>query len=96
MNNNKVKDKQQRQIERPYPFERFASVRSYKSFDFLKKDPKHMSGSCIYDSNANIDMGNSGCHGIEYDQTGKRYTFWVRTYFDEFKNAVNCYIDGLE
>lgn len=40
MNNNKVNDKQQqRQIQRPYPFERFASVRSYTSFDFLKKDP---------------------------------------------------------
>ena len=37
--NNKVNDKQQRQIPRPYPFERFASVRSYTGFDFLKKDP---------------------------------------------------------
>jgi len=39
MNNNKVNDKQQRQIQRSYPFERFASVRSYTGFDFLKKDP---------------------------------------------------------
>lgn len=38
-NNNKVNDKEQRQIQRPYPFERFASVRSYTSFDFLKNDP---------------------------------------------------------
>ena len=39
MNNNKVNDKQQRQIQRSYPFERFASVRSYTGFDFLKNDP---------------------------------------------------------
>lgn len=50
----------------------------------------------MIDSNANIDMGNVGCHGIEYNQTEKRYTFWIRTYFDDFKKAVNCYIDGLE
>ena len=50
----------------------------------------------MIDSNAKIDMGNIGCHGIEYNQTDIRYVFWVRTYFDEFKKAVNCYIDGLE
>lgn len=50
----------------------------------------------MIDSNANIDMGNVGCHEIEYNQTEKRYTFWIRTYFDDFKKAVNCYIDGLE
>ena len=38
-NNNNVNDKQQRQIQRSYPFERFASVRSYTGFDFFKKDP---------------------------------------------------------
>jgi dipeptidyl aminopeptidase/acylaminoacyl peptidase len=35
---NKLADKQQQQQGR-YPFERFASVRSYTGFDFLKKDP---------------------------------------------------------
>jgi hypothetical protein len=50
----------------------------------------------MIDSNARIDMGNIGYHGIEYNQTEKRYTFWVRTYFNEFKKAVNCYIDALE
>jgi Tol biopolymer transport system component len=39
MNNNKVSNKQQRQLQRLYPFERFASVRSYTGFDFLKNDP---------------------------------------------------------
>ena len=28
--------------------------------------------------------------------TSKKYIFWVRTYFDEFKAAVNRYINGLE
>jgi Prolyl oligopeptidase family len=42
---NKLDDKQQQQQQRQqqqqgqYPFERFASVRSYTGFDFLKKDP---------------------------------------------------------
>ena len=39
MTNNEANDKRQRQIQRPYPFERFASVRSYTGFDFLKNDP---------------------------------------------------------
>jgi hypothetical protein len=34
---NKVNDKQQQQGR--YPFERFASVRSYTGFDFLNTDP---------------------------------------------------------
>jgi hypothetical protein len=32
-------NKQRQQRQKPYPFERFASVRSYTGFDFLKKDP---------------------------------------------------------
>jgi hypothetical protein len=50
----------------------------------------------MIDGNASIDVGNIGCHGIEYNPTEKKYTFWVRTYFEEFKKAVNCYINGLE
>ena len=46
--------------------------------------------------NARIDMGNAGLHGIDYDKTSKKYIFWVRTSFDEFKAAVNRYINGLE
>ena len=30
---------QKEQVQRLYPFERFASVRSYTGFDFLRKDP---------------------------------------------------------
>jgi hypothetical protein len=29
-----------------------------------------------------INAGYSGLHEIEYDQTSKKYIFWVRTYFD--------------
>ncbi len=43
-----------------------------------------------------IDLGFKGLHGIDYDQTTKKYVFWVRPYFDEFKAAVNNYINGLE
>jgi hypothetical protein len=45
--------------------------------------------------NARIDMGIVGLHGIDYD-TSKKYIFWVRTYFDEFKAAVNKYMNGIE
>ena len=38
-NNNKVNDKQQHQLRRLYPFERFAAVRIYTGFDFLKNNP---------------------------------------------------------
>jgi len=43
-----------------------------------------------------IDTGYKGLHGIEYNRTTKKYIFWVRAYFDEFKNAVNNYINALE
>jgi hypothetical protein len=36
---NRVYDKRHRQQQGKYPFERFASVRSYSGFDFLKMDP---------------------------------------------------------
>jgi hypothetical protein len=45
---------------------------------------------------ATIATGDRGCHGIEYDISKRKYVFWVRAYFEEFKKAVNCYIDGLE
>jgi hypothetical protein len=45
---------------------------------------------------ATIDTGNRGQHGIEYDFEKGMYIFWVKAYFDEFKNAVNSYVRGLE
>lgn len=44
---------------------------------------------------AEINTGYNGLHGVDYDLTTKKYVFWVRTYFDEFKCAVNHYINGL-
>jgi hypothetical protein len=43
-----------------------------------------------------INTGYRGLNGIEYDQTSKKYIFWIRTYFDEFKNAINSHINRLE
>jgi hypothetical protein len=34
---------------------------------------------------SNIDAVSDGSHGIEYDSTNMRYTFYVKTYFLEFK-----------
>ena len=45
--------------------------------------------------NAGVTTDYGGLHGIEYDQVSKNYTFWIRTYFDEFKSAINRYINGL-
>ena len=35
-NNNKVNDKQQHQLRRLYPFERFAAVRSYTGWTIMQ------------------------------------------------------------
>jgi hypothetical protein len=43
-----------------------------------------------------IDADIIGQHGIEFDSGSNRYTFYVRTYFEEFKRAVNNYIACLE
>ena len=50
----------------------------------------------IENRNSVIDTLNDGTHGIEFDQAKNEYTFFVRTYFKEFKNAVNMYISALE
>jgi hypothetical protein len=44
---------------------------------------------------AEINLGFGGLHGIDYDKSTQQYVFWVRTYFDEFKAAVNNYVNGL-
>jgi hypothetical protein len=45
---------------------------------------------------SSIDALHDGNHGIDYDPTSNRYTFYVKTYFIEFKSGVNKYIRGLE
>ena len=50
----------------------------------------------MIDGNATINVGILVANGIEYNSTEKKYTFWVRTYFEEFKKAVNCNINGLD
>lgn len=42
-----------------------------------------------------IDMKRGSC-GIEYDVPSNSYTFHIPTYFEDFKKAVNKYIDGLD
>ena len=37
-----------------------------------------------------------GPTGIEYDRKLNVYTFYVSTYFEDFKGAVDSYISGLE
>jgi hypothetical protein len=42
-----------------------------------------------------IDAASDSSHGIEYDSANMGYTFYVKTYFQEFKAGVNKYVDGL-
>jgi hypothetical protein len=37
-----------------------------------------------------------GPSGIEYDQKAHAYTFYVQTYFEDFRRAVDSYINGLD
>ena len=43
-----------------------------------------------------IDALNDGSHGISFDSISDSYTFYVRTYLEEFKIAVTNYIVNLE
>jgi hypothetical protein len=51
--------------------------------------------SYLIEKTSNIDAENDGSHGIVYDSANMRYTFYVKTYFQEFKSGVNRYINGL-
>lgn len=50
----------------------------------------------IENRNSAIDALNVGSHGITFDSASDNYIFYVRTYFEEFKRAVNNYIANLE
>ena len=50
----------------------------------------------MIDGNATIVIEGSDDCGILYDSTTRTYTFIVRRYFEDFKIAVNNFINGLE
>jgi hypothetical protein len=52
--------------------------------------------SYLIAKSANIDAITHGEHGIVYDAKNQRYTFYIKTYFEEFKCAVNRYIINLQ
>jgi len=64
--------------------------------DLYKEVGCGLAHAYLIETSGNARMGNAELHGIDYDKTSKKYIFWVRTYFDEFKAAVNRYINGLE
>jgi hypothetical protein len=51
--------------------------------------------SYLIDKTSYIDAASDSSHGIDYDSVNMRYTFYVKTYFQEFKAGVNKYVDGL-
>jgi hypothetical protein len=42
-----------------------------------------------------INLGTNDC-GITIDYENDRFSFHIITYFEDFKQAVDNYIDGLE
>ncbi|MGC2573967.1 MAG: hypothetical protein WA364_20820, partial [Candidatus Nitrosopolaris sp.] len=52
--------------------------------------------SYLIEQSSVIDMKGGLLCGIEYDNQTANYSFHIRTYFEDFKKAVNHYIHGLE
>jgi hypothetical protein len=76
MNNIYNHNEQQLQAQRQYPFERFASVRSYTGFDFLKKDPSWL--IYIADTNGQFNVWRQRSN-LSFD--GERYASYQLTNF---------------
>jgi hypothetical protein len=53
--------------------------------------------TCFYmiEENATIVIEDGTC-GILYDKLSNSCTFCVRRYYEDFKSAVNNYVQGLE
>ena len=67
-----------------------------KGVDIYKDVRCGLAHAYLIEQTSNIDAVSDGSHGIEYDSTNMRYTFYVKTFFLEFKAGVNKYINGLE
>lgn len=83
-------------------FEAFLVELDYQYYDPLKSQI-YVDVRCglahaylIENRNSAIDALNDGDHGIEFDLTNDKYTFYIRTYFKEFEKAVNRYVTELE
>jgi hypothetical protein len=83
-------------------FEAFLVELDYQHYDTLKtqiyKDVRCglAHAYMIENRSSMIDAEHGGSYGIEFDSIKNEYTFFVRTYFKEFRNAVNRYITNLE
>lgn len=66
-----------------------------KGLDIYKDVRCGLAHAYLIEQNSNIDASTDGRHGIEYDSTNERYTFYVKNYFQEFKAGVNKFINGL-
>ena len=67
-----------------------------KGADIYKDVRCGLAHAYLIEQTSNIDAGSDGGHGIEFDSENMRYTFYVKTYFLEFKAGVNKYVNGLE
>jgi hypothetical protein len=64
--------------------------------DIYKNVRCGLAHSYLIEGNSRIDVDNMGPHGIEIDRNLDTYTFYVQTYFEEFKRAVDNYIANLD
>jgi hypothetical protein len=64
--------------------------------DIYKNVRCGLAHSYLIEGNSRIDIDNMGPHGIEIDRNLDTYAFYVQTYFEEFKRAVDKYIANLD
>ena len=77
-----------------YPFDRFASIRRYSSFDFLKKDPSWI--IYIADTNGQFNLWRQRCTLIQEDGGSEPYASYQLTNFidDAVRNAFTSPVDN--
>ncbi|MGB6529073.1 MAG: hypothetical protein WBF33_13275 [Candidatus Nitrosopolaris sp.] len=77
-----------------YPFDRFASIRRYSSFDFLKKDPSWI--IIIADTNGQFNLCRQRCTLIQEDGGSEPYASYQLTNFidDAVRNAFTSPVDN--
>ena len=76
-----------------YPFDRFASIRRYSNFDFLKKDPSRI--IYIADTNGQFNLWRQLCTPIQEDGGSEPYASYQLTNFidDAVRNVFTSPLD---
>jgi dipeptidyl aminopeptidase/acylaminoacyl peptidase len=86
--------KANKQQQSEYPFDRFASIRRYSGFDFLKKDPSWI--IYIADTNGQFNLWRQRCTLGQEDGISEAYSPYQLTNFidDTVRNAFTSPVDN--